>query len=420
MDEFVKSYKLATVLLSASLTLSACGSDTEKEEAKNDAEETTSAVASASIHKKDTSGESKATKTTKKLPDKEQQALDSALLMFTHAKNSNFNAFKNDMKLHSKFSLETTQSEPADSEYKDIMANFAALNYADFNLKIIDWDKLSDATQIEIGEDYGGDSVLVSVTSKDNTLSQEDKEGMDLVLIMGKYDNQYMMKEFKTADIIQEDINEQMYAGNSTVVKNTESEDSNDSDESTEEKIAEKETQNPTSEQQKAIDAVKKSFKDAENQNLTAFKEDMSHYDQMPSDQVEGAMHVFAPVGYTDNYTFRIIDLEDFPETSEFRDSLLNEYGNQFVPISVTNNKDTLSEETLKEVGSLEGEQKILEKIGADSLIIVENYDGEYKIRAIIPAAFKDTELAKLMYAHDPDTWSKVEKAIAEAEKNSQ
>ncbi|MGC9933793.1 hypothetical protein [Priestia aryabhattai] len=416
----MKSYKLATVLLSASLTLSACGSDTEKEEAKNDAEETTSAVASTQIHKKDTSGESKGTKTTKKLPDKEQQALDSALLMFTHAKNGNFNAFKNDMKLHSKFSLETTQSEPADSEYKDIMANFAALNYADFNLKIIDWDKLSDATQIEIGEDYGGDSVLVSVTSNDNTLSQEDREGMDLVLIMGKYDNQYMMKEFKIADIIQEDINEQMYAGNSTVVKNTESEDSNNSNESTEEKSAEKETQNPTSEQQKAIDAVKKSFKDAEDQNLPAFKEDMSHYDQMPSEQVEGAMNIFGPVGYTDNYTFRIIDLEDFPETSEFRDSLLNEYGNQFVPISVTNNKDTLSEKTLKEVGSLEGEQKILKKIGADSLIIVENYNGEYKIRAIIPAAFKDTELAKLMYAHDPDTWSKVEKAIAEAEKSSQ
>ncbi|WEA46751.1 hypothetical protein [Priestia aryabhattai] len=171
--------------------------------------------------------------------------------MFTHAKNENFNAFKNDIKLHSKFSLETTQSEPADSEYKDIMANFAALNYADFNLKVIDWDKLSDATQIEIGEDYGGYSVLVSVTTKDNKLSQEDKEGMDIVLIMNKYDNQYMMKEFKAADIIQEDINEQMYAGNSIAEKNTESEEGNNSNDN------EEQNEKLTSEQQEAIDVVK-------------------------------------------------------------------------------------------------------------------------------------------------------------------
>lgn len=90
----MESNKLVTVLLSASLALSACGSDSEKEESKNDSEETTSAATSAAVHKKDTSDESKETKTIGNLPDKEQQALDGALLMFTHAKNENFNALK--------------------------------------------------------------------------------------------------------------------------------------------------------------------------------------------------------------------------------------------------------------------------------------------------------------------------------------
>ncbi|WP_230932664.1 MULTISPECIES: hypothetical protein [Priestia] len=323
--------------------------------------------------------------------------------MFTHAKNENFNAFKNDMKLHSKFSLETTQSEPADSEYKDIMANFAALNYADFNLKVIDWDKLSDAIQIEIGEDYGGYSVLVSVTTKDNKLSQEDKEGMDIVLIMNKYDNQYMMKEFKAADIIQEDINEQMYAGNSIAEKNTESEEGNNSNDN------EEQNEKLTSEQQEAIDVVKKSLKDAENKNLTAFTEDMSYFNELPSNEVQEAMNTFGLVGYLKNdYSFRVIDFEDFPDNSEARDNLLNQYGNQFVPISVTNNKDTVPEEVL-----VEDDEKIFQKVSADLLVLVQDYEEEYKIRAIIPLAMEDSDIANLMYAHDPKTLSELKEVLA-------
>ncbi|AUO14169.1 hypothetical protein [Priestia megaterium] len=318
--------------------------------------------------------------------------------MFTHAKNENFNAFKNDMKLHSKFSLETTQSEPADSGYKDIMANFAALN-----LKVIDWDKLSDATQIEIGEDYGGYSVLVSVTTKDNKLSQEDKEGMDIVLIMNKYDNQYMMKEFKAADIIQEDINEQMYAGNSIAEKNTESEEGNNSNDS------EEQNQKLTSEQQEAIDVVKKSLKDAEDENLTAFTEDMSHFNELPSNEVQEAMNMFGPIGYLENdYSFRVIDFENFPDNSEARDNLLNQYGNQFVPISVTNNKDTVPEEVL-----VEEDEKIFQKVSADLLVLVQDYEGEYKIRALIPLAMEDSNIADVMYAHDPKTLRELKEVLA-------
>lgn len=399
----MESNKLVTVLLSASLALSACGSDSEKEESKNDSEEPTSAATSAAVHKKDTSDESKETKTIGNLPDKEQQALDGALLMFTHAKNENFNAFKNDLKLHSKFSLETTQSEPADSEYKDIMANFAALNYADFNLKVIDWDKLSDATQIEIGEDYGGDSILVSVTTKDNTLSQEDKEGMDIVLIMDKYDNQYMMKGFKAADIIQDDINKQMYAGNSTTEKNAESEEGNNSNDNKEQ------NQKLTSEQQEAIDVVKKTLKDAEDGNLTAFTEDMSHYTELPSSEIQEGIHMFGAVGYLKNdYSFRIIDFEDFPDNSEARDNLLNQYGNQFVPISVTNNKDTVPEEVL-----VEDNEKIFQKVSADLLVLVQDYEGEYKIRALIPLAMEDSNIADVMYAHDPKTLRELKEVLA-------
>ncbi|MEH7490282.1 hypothetical protein, partial [Priestia megaterium] len=365
---------------------------------------------------------------------------DNAMLMFKHAEDGDLDSIKQDLQLHSEYAVEKGNPEPTEDDYKFMMENFDFADYAtNFNLNVIDFDKLSETTQIEIGEDYGGEAVLISVVNKNDELPKAasetykkqgkkgDKYELDEVLIMAKYNGEYKLKDIRTANTLQNDIVEQMYADDPTTLKSVKAKSSNrdsnnntDSIESTGEKGADKETQNLTSDQQKAINAVKKSFKDAEDQNLTAFKEDMSHYDQMPSDQVEGAMHVFGPVGYTNNYTFRIIDFEDFPETSEFRDSLLNEYGNQFIPISVTNNKDTLSEEALKEVGSLEGEQKILEKIGADSLVIVENYDGEYKIRAIIPAAFKDAELAKLMYAHDPDTWSKVEKAMAEAEKNSQ
>ncbi|MBY0073560.1 hypothetical protein H7K13_01325 [Priestia aryabhattai] len=399
----MKKYKLATVLLSTSLALSACGSDSEKEESKNDSEETTSAAPSAAVHKKDTSGESKETKTTGNLPDKEQQALDGALLMFTHAKNKNFNAFKNDMELRSKFSLDMYQSEPADSEYKEIMVNWATLNYANFNLKVIDWDKLSDATQIEIGEDYGGDSVLVSVTTKDDTLTQEEKEGMDIVLIMNKYNNRYMMKEFKAADIIQDDINEQMYAGNSITEKNAESEEGNNNNDNKEQ------NQKLTSEQQQAIDVVKKSLKDAEDGNLTAFTEDMSHYTELPSSEIQEGINMFGAVGYLKNdYSFRIIDFEDFPDDSEVRDNLLNQYGNQFIPISVTNNKDTVPEEVL-----VEEDEKIFQKVSADLLVLVQDYEGEYKIRALIPLAMEDSDIADVMYAHDPKTLRELKEAIA-------
>ncbi|WP_455920367.1 hypothetical protein [Priestia megaterium] len=385
----MKKYKLATVLLSASLALSACGSDSEKEESKNDSEEATSAAASAPIHKKDTSDESKAAKTTGNLPDKEQQALDAALLMFTHAKNKNFNAFKNDMELRSKFSRDIYQSEPADSEYKEIMVNWATLNYADFNLKVIDWDKLSDATQIEIGEDYGGDSVLVSVTTKDDTLTQEEKEGMDIVLIMNKYNNRYMMKEFKAADIIQDDINEQMYAGNATVVKNTESEDSNDSDEIKEEKSSEIGDQKLTSDQQNAINKARKFFSDAEAGNLEAFKADnelmMKKLQEIgdsegnaTDEDFEGMMNIYAAIKYIDNYKFKA-HWEGL--STEFKTQLTEEFGEDVVPVSITNTKDTLSKEILDGQGKKAGDDPRWEH---DMLFVMVPYNGDYELATFI------------------------------------
>ncbi|TCN10750.1 hypothetical protein EV581_104140 [Bacillus sp. BK006] len=399
----MKKYKLATVLLSASLALSACGSDSEKEESKNDSEEATSASAIAPIHKKDTSEESKASKTTGNLPNKEQQALDAALLMFTHARNKDFNAFKNDMKLRSKFSMDMYQSEPADSEYKEIMVNWATLNYADFNLKVIDWDKLSDATQIEIGEDYGGDSVLVSVTTKDDTLTQEEKEGMDIVLIMNKYNNRYMMKEFKAADIIQDDINEQMYANTSSAVKNT------DSGEVTEEK-----TQKESNSEQTAIDSAKQLFKDAEDGNDSAFNNDVSDMRDLPQSEIEWLRKSMVLAKYTDNYTFKTIDLESLPEDSSNKKGLIKTYGNNFTVVTVTNNNSTVAEEILNEDDSLRDEEPLAQKVAMDLLLIVEKINGEYKVTDIKQSAYNANDIRDLMYEHDPDTLNELNKAIQE------
>ncbi|MCZ8493593.1 hypothetical protein [Priestia megaterium] len=405
----MKNYKLATVLLSASLALSACGSDSEKEESKNDSEETTSAATSAAVHKKDTPGESKETKTTGNLPDKEQQALDGALLMFTHAKNKNFDAFKNDMKLRSKFSMDMYQSEPADSEYKEIMLNWATLNYADFNLRVIDWDKLSDATQIEMGEDYGGDSVLVSVTTKDDTLTQEEKEGMDIVLIMNKYNNRYMIKEFKAADIIQDDINEQMYANTSSAVKDT------DSGEVTEEK-----TQKESSSDQTAIDSAKQLFKDAEDGNESAFNNDVSYMRDLPQSEIEWLRKSMVLAKYTDNFTFKTIDLESLPEDSSNKKGLIKTYGNNFTVVTVTNNNSTVAEEILNKDDSLRDEEPWAQKVAMDLLLIVEKINGKYKVTDIKQSAYNTNDIRDLMYEHDPDTLNELNKAIQESENESE
>ncbi|MGG0537725.1 hypothetical protein [Priestia aryabhattai] len=422
----MKKYKLATVLLSASLALSACGSDSEKEESKNDSEEATSAAASAPIHKKDTSDESKAAKTTGNLPDKEQQALDAALLMFTHAKNKNFNAFKNDMELRSKFSLDMYQSEPADSEYKEIMVNWATLNYANFNLKVIDWDKLSDATQIEIGEDYGGDSVLVSVTTKDDTLTQEEKEGMDIILIMNKYNNRYMMKEFKAADIIQDDINEQMYANTSSAVKDTDSEENNDNGNSSKEKYS----QELTDDQKEAIENAKLVFKTAQDGDFDAFKTNMSSFyeylseeaakngaeEEEPGDEdVQEVMDMYAQLHYIDNYTFRVLDLSELPDDSDVSIQIIEEFGNQFVPIVATNNKSKLPQAFMDDnKEALEGQEDIMKKVAMDTILIMDRKDGqgEYKLKYTIPRAYTIDELRNLMYEHDPKTLNEINEAV--------
>ncbi|MBY0028719.1 hypothetical protein H7K20_16580 [Priestia aryabhattai] len=78
------------------------------------------------------------------------------------------------------------------------------------------------------------------------------------------------------------------------------------------------------------------------------------------------------------------------------------------MPISVTNNKDTVPEEVL-----VEGDGKILQKVSADLLVLVQDYEEEYKIRAIIPLAMEDSDIANLMYAHDPKTLSELKEVLA-------
>lgn len=93
---------------------------------------------------------------------------------------------------------------------------------------------------------------------------------------------------------------------------------------------------------------MKQLFKDAKDGNTSAFEDDVINISGLPDEELEDAINTFSQPHYNDNYTFRIIDFEDLPEVSETRAQLLNEFGNQFVPVSVTNNKDTVSQ-VLKE-----------------------------------------------------------------------